>query len=83
LLAQVVAPASAHWASGSWLAGTLVQVPALFVSAHDWQVPVQLEAQQTPCWQSPDAQSPAPAQVVPSAPPAQWPGTQQIVPLQL
>lgn len=46
-------------------------------------MPVQLEAQQTPCWQNPDAQSPAPLQVVPSAPPAQWPGMQQIVPLQL
>jgi hypothetical protein len=44
---------------------------------------VQLEAQQTPCWQNPDAQSPAPLQVVPSALPAQWPGRQQIVPLQL
>jgi hypothetical protein len=32
---------------------------------------VQLDAQQTPCWQNPDAQSPAPLQVVPSAPPAQ------------
>jgi len=44
---------------------------------------VQPEAQQTPCWQNPDAQSPAPLQVVPSAPPAQCPGMQQIVPLQL
>jgi hypothetical protein len=61
----------------------LVQVPALPASAHDWQFPEQLDAQQTPCWQKPDAQSPWPAQVVPSAPPAQCPGMQQIVPLQL
>jgi hypothetical protein len=46
-------------------------------------VPVQLEAQQTPCWQNPDAQSPGPVQVAPSAPPAQLPGMQQMVPLQV
>jgi hypothetical protein len=80
---QPVAPASLHWLSGSAPAGTLVQVPPLPESAHDWQFPVQLDAQQTPCWQSPDAQSPGPAQVVPSAPPEQWPGMQQIVPVQV
>lgn len=80
---QVAAPASAHWASGSWPAGTLVQAPALPASAHDWQTPVQAEAQQTPCWQAPEAQSPGPVHVVPSAPPAQLPGTQQMVPLQV
>src|SRR5262245_23624279 len=34
-------------------------------SAHDRQVPVQLELQQTPCWQSPDAHSPPLVQAVP------------------
>jgi len=83
LAPQLAAPASAQALSGSCPTGTLVQVPALPVSAHDWQVPVQLDVQQTPCWQNPDAQSPAPAQLVPSAPPLQLPGMQQIVPLQL
>jgi hypothetical protein len=50
---QPLAPVSAHWFSGSAPAGTLVQVPALPVSAHDWQFPAQLDAQQTPCWQNP------------------------------
>ena len=36
-------------------------------SAHDRHVPVQLELQQTPCWQSPDAHSPPPVQAVPGA----------------
>jgi hypothetical protein len=35
LLPQVAAPASAQAESGSWPAGTLVQVPALPVSAQD------------------------------------------------
>jgi len=34
-------------------------------SAHDRHVPVQLELQQTPCWQSPDAHSPPLVQAVP------------------
>ena len=33
--------------------------------AHDWQVPLQAVAQQTPCSQCPDAQSPAAAQAAP------------------
>jgi hypothetical protein len=78
-----LAPVSAHWLSGSAPAGTSVQVPALPARAHDWQLPVQLDAQQTPCWQNPEAQSPGPAQPVPSAPPAQWPGMQQMVPVQV
>ena len=34
-------------------------------SAHERQVPVQLELQQTPCWQSPDAHSAPVVQAVP------------------
>ena len=37
--------------------GTIVHVPALPASAHDWQVPVQLLRQHTSCWQRPDAHS--------------------------
>ncbi len=40
-------------------------MPALPVSAHDWQVPVQALAQQTPCAQKPESHSDAAAQVVP------------------
>ena len=82
-VAQLAAPASVHWASGSCPAGTLVQVPALAASAHVWQVPVQLVAQQTPCWQKPEAQSPAAVQVAPSAAPPQPAPVQQIDPLQV
>jgi hypothetical protein len=32
---------------------TLVQVPTVPESAHDWQAPVQLLSQQTPCAQKP------------------------------
>jgi hypothetical protein len=64
---HVAAPASVHWFSGSWPAGTAVQVPAVPDSAHDWQVPVQAVAQQTPCWQKALAHSVAPAQAVPFA----------------
>ena len=46
LLPQLAAPASVHWLSGSWPAGTLVQVPMLLGSAHDWQAPVQAVLQQ-------------------------------------
>jgi hypothetical protein len=35
--------------------GTLVQVPEVPASAHEAQPPVQADAQQTPCWQNPDA----------------------------
>jgi hypothetical protein len=46
---QLAAPASVHWFSGSWPAGTFVQVPMVLLSAHDWQLPAQAVAQQTPC----------------------------------
>ena len=57
---QVAAPESAHWFSGSVLAGMAVQTPRVPSSAHDMQMPVQAPAQQTPCWQEPEAHS-APA----------------------
>jgi hypothetical protein len=60
---QVAAVASAHAARGSVPAAMLVQVPRVPVSAHEAQVPEQVEAQQTPCWQRPEAQVPAAVQV--------------------
>lgn len=51
--------------------------------SHDMQVPVQLDAQQTPCWQKPDAQSVVAAQVAPRGLSAQLAALQQIVPLQM
>jgi hypothetical protein len=73
---QVLGPESAHWFSGSVLAGMAVQTPRVLVSAQDMQIPVQEPAQQTPCWQEPDAHSALAAQ---SAPMTFLP---QIVPLQ-
>jgi hypothetical protein len=46
---QVAAVASVQAASGSVPAAMLVQVPRVPASAHEAQVPEQLEAQQTPC----------------------------------
>jgi hypothetical protein len=64
---QLGAPLSVHCPRGSVPAGTGVQLPRLPATAHDRQAPVQLELQQTPCWQSPDPHSlPAP-QVSPGA----------------
>lgn len=60
-LPQVLAPWSVHWFSGSVPVGTLVQVPRFPATAHDWQVPVHMVAQQIPCWHSPVMHSlPAP-----------------------
>jgi len=73
---QLDAPESAHWFSGSVLAGIGEQTPRVPASAHDVQMPVHGPAQQTPCWQAPDAHSVAAAQ---SAPFTFLP---QIVPLQ-
>jgi hypothetical protein len=53
---QVVAPASAHWASGSWPAGTATQVPTEPETAHELQVEEQAVAQQTPCAPTPELQ---------------------------
>jgi hypothetical protein len=47
-------------------------------TAQDRQVPVQLELQQIPCWQSPDAHSPPPVQAVPGAFFAQPPAMQTL-----
>jgi hypothetical protein len=63
--AQVPAPSSGHWASGSWPAGTLEQVPGVPASAHDWQVPVQVVAQQTPCAQWAELHSVSPPHAAP------------------
>lgn len=56
---QVEALLAAHWVVGlgAWPRGTGVQVPALLVSAHDMQVPVQAVLQQTPWAQKFDAQA--------------------------
>jgi len=73
---QVLGPESAHWFSGSVLAGMAVQTPFVPVRAQDMQMPVHEPAQQTPCWHEPDAHSALAAQ---SAPMTFLP---QIVPLQ-
>jgi len=75
---QLAAPLSMHWFSGSAPTGTKVQVPEVPVSAHDRQVPVQLELQQTPCWQRPEAHSTPPAQVMPSGFLVHWPALQML-----
>ena len=55
-----------------------MHVPAVPESAQDRQVPVQLELQQTPCWQRPDAHSVPPAHVVPSGFFVHWPALQML-----
>ena len=64
---HVVAPPSVHWlvGFGAWPAGTFAHVPGLAASAHDWQVPVQAVAQQTPWAQKPELHSAPVAQVAP------------------
>src|SRR6185503_14006772 len=81
---QVSAPAFTHCVAGvgGMPAVMLVQVPGDAVSAHDWQVPEQAVAQQTPCAQKPEAHSVAIAQVRPSGffehvPPLQMLGATQ------
>jgi len=63
--AHVPDPSSGHWASGSWPLGTLVHVPGVPESAHDWQRPVQVVWQQTPCAQWAELHSVSPPQVAP------------------
>lgn len=75
---QVAAPWSSHWASGSCPAGTLMQVPALPGTAHDLQVPVQAVAQQTPCAQNAELQSPFVPQLAPIGFLPQLPDTQKV-----
>jgi hypothetical protein len=55
-----------------------VQVPALPASAHERQVPVQLELQQTPCWHRPDAHSAPAVQTTPSGFFEHWPALQTL-----
>jgi hypothetical protein len=64
---QAAAPLSVHWFSGSCPVGTLVQLPTVPVSAHDWHVPAHAALQQKPCAQNPDRHSPATPQATPSA----------------
>jgi hypothetical protein len=78
LVLQLGASWSAHCASGSCPAGTLMQVPALPVIAHDMQLPVQVVAQQTLFAQWPDLQSPSAAQVAPGGLGPQLPLTQKL-----
>ena len=64
-LPQVAAPPSGHWFSGSWPDGTLVQVPGVPESPHDWQRPVQVVWQQKPCAQCAELHSVSPPQAAP------------------
>lgn len=75
-LPQVAAVPSVQALSGSVLTGTLVQVPIEPARPHDAQVPEQADAQQTPCWQNPDAHWEVIVHVVP------FPCSEQVVPLQ-
>lgn len=73
---QVAAVASVQAFSGSAPFGTLVQVPSAPASAQDAHPPVQLEAQQYPCWQKPEAHCAVPEHAVPSG------CSEQVPPLQ-
>ena len=75
---QLAAPLSVHWFSGSLPTAAKVQVPAVPASAQDRQVPVQLELQQTPCWQRPEAHSVPPVQAVPRGFFVHWPALQML-----
>ena len=68
LVPQVDVAVVEHWlaATGGAPTPTLLQVPLLSVSAQDLHVPVQLLAQQTPCWQNPELHSFAVAHASPS-----------------
>ena len=75
---QVATPASVQAASGSVPAAMFVQVPSVPVSAHEAQVPEQLDAQQTPCWQRPEAQAVPTVQAWPSGASVQVPALQML-----
>ena len=62
---QLFAPWSVHWFSGSCPGGTLVQVPSVPASAHDWQVPVQAARAADALLRSSVMHSPAAAQAAP------------------
>jgi hypothetical protein len=80
---QLVAPESAHWLSGSTPAGMAVQAPSVPASAQETQTPLQGPAQQTPCWQEPDAHSALAAQATPFVFLPQIVPLQTLAPLQL
>jgi hypothetical protein len=58
--------------------GTFVQVPAVPARLQDAQVPLQVDEQQTPCWQSPEAHWAVPVQAVPSGCRVQVPPLQML-----
>ena len=63
---QAGPPPSLHRADGSLRpVGTLVHVPSVPASVHDWQAPVHALSQQTPCAQLPDVHSVAAEQDAP------------------
>jgi hypothetical protein len=64
--------------SGSWPAGTLVQVPSLWEIAQDLQVPAHAVPQQTPCAQMPELHSVPAPQVAPSGFLPQLPPTHEL-----
>jgi hypothetical protein len=64
---QLVTPSSGHSLCGSAPTGTLVHVPTLPSTAHDWQSPEQSERQQTPSEQKPLLQSIASVQEPPAS----------------
>jgi hypothetical protein len=74
---QLDAPRSAHWFCGSCPFGTLVHVPTVPVRLHDWQVPPQAVAQQTPWAQKPVPHSGPEPQATPT------PFFTQLPPMQL
>jgi hypothetical protein len=80
LVPQVDVAVVAHWlaTTGASPTPTLLQVPLLPVSAQDLQVPVQLLAQQTPCWQNPELHSFAVVHVSPSGCLVQTPPLQML-----
>src|SRR5580704_3663231 len=55
-----------------------MQVPALPAIAQDWQLPVQVVPQQTPCAQCVDLQSPSAPQLAPGGLSPQLPETQKV-----
>src|SRR6185503_6241764 len=65
---QLATPSSGQSLRGSAPTGTLVQVPTLPSTAHDWHDPEQSERQQTPSKQKPLLQSAASVQSAPASP---------------
>jgi hypothetical protein len=80
---QLEALLSVHWFIGSMPPGIGVQAPRVAVSAHDIHVPVHAVAQQTPCWQNPDAHSAFAVQATPARRLPQVVPLHTLTPLQL